>query len=98
MRYVEIKVKKKVCLDEVIRDGILFFKYMGFIEVCDETDLSAGPKEAIDVYNETVVEIEKIGQKYGLYDDKESCRDPWYEVNTFWPLMDEFFRKYIIKE
>jgi len=97
MRYVEIEVKKKVCLDEVIRDGLLFFKYMGFLEMCDESDLSAAP-DVIDVYNETVIEIEKIGQKYGLYDDNESCRDPWYEVNTFWPLMENFFREHIIKE
>lgn len=96
MSYIEVQVKKKVRLAEVIADGILFFKYMGFIEVCDEFNLSADP-DAIDVYNEVVAEIEKIGQKYGLYDDKESCKDPWYEVNTFWPLMDTFFREHIIK-
>ena len=98
MKYVEVEVKKKIRLDEVIRDGILFFKYIGFLEVCDEFDLSAGPDECIDTYNEIVIEVEKIAMKYGLYNDEEACADPWYELYTLWPLMDEFFRKHIIKE
>jgi len=96
MKYIEVCVKRKFCLDEIVRDGIYFFHLMGFIEISDRTDLSSGPKEAIDVYNETVIEIEQIGKKYGLFDEQQCAENPWYELDTLWPKMNEFFRKHII--
>ena len=100
MKYIEIEVKqivkKQIPMNEVIEDGIEFFRMIGFIDICDETDLSAGPKEAIDVYNETVVQIDRLAEKYGLHDEEKRINDVWYELHILWPKMDKFFREHII--
>lgn len=97
-KYIEVTVKevKQIPIEEVIYDGIKFFKLMGFIDICDATDLSAGPKECIDVYNDTVIKIEELAQKYGLYDEDKSLSDDWYDVYTLWPKMEKFFKENII--
>ena len=97
-KYIEITVKevKQIPIEEVISDGIEFFKSMGFILICDESDLSAGPKEAIDVYNEIVIKVDELAEKYGLHDDSKRESDPWYELYTLWPKMEEFFKENII--
>lgn len=99
-KYIEITVTvekiKQIPIEEVIYDGIEFFKLIGFISICDETDLSAGPKEAIDVYNDTVIKIDELAEKYGLHDYNKRYDDPWYELYTLWPKMEEFFKENII--
>lgn len=97
MRYIEVEVKetKQIPIEEVISDGIEFFRLMGFIDICDEYDLSAGPKECIDVYNEMVCKTEELAQKYGLYDLKKAQNDPWYHLYTLWPEMETFFKAQI---
>lgn len=98
MRYIDIEVKetKKIPIKEVIEDGINFFNLIGFLDICDEFDLSGGPKECVDAYNEIVIKTEKLAQKYGLYDEKEACSDPWYHLYKLWPKMEEFFREQIL--
>ena len=99
-KYIEITVTveevKQIPIEEVIFDGIEFFKMIGFIDICDETDLSAGPKEAIDVYNDTVIKIDELAEKYGLHDHHKRNNDPWYELHILWPKMEEFFKENII--
>ena len=97
-KYVEVEVRetKRIPIEEVIDDGIEFFKMMGFIDICDDTDLSAGPKEAIDVYNQTVVDVDILADKYGLHDMEKRNSDPWYELHVLWPKMEEFFKEHII--
>lgn len=96
-KYVEVEVveTKRIPIEEVIDDGIEFFKMMGFIDICNETNLSIGPKEAIDVYNQTVVDVDILANKYGLH-DMEIKGDPWYELNILWPKMEKFFKEHII--
>lgn len=98
-KYIEITVTveetRQIPIEEVIFDGIEFFKMIGFIDICDETDLSAGPKEAIDVYNDTVIKIDELADKYGLHDMKERNDNVWYELNILWPKMEEFFKENI---
>lgn len=97
-KYIEITVTveevRQIPIEEVIYDGIEFFRMIGFIDICDETDLSAGPKEAIDVYNDTVIKIDELAEKYGLHDNSKRY-DPWYELNVLWPKMEEFFKENI---
>lgn len=99
-KYIEITITveeiKQIPIEEVIFDGIEFFKMIGFIDICDETDLSAGPKEAIDVYNDTVAKIDELAKKYGLHDYHKRSNDPWYELHILWPKMEEFFKENII--
>ena len=98
-KYIEITVKeiRQIPIEDVIYDGIEFFKLLGFIEKCHEHDLQSGPsQESIDAYNETVIEIEELAQKYGLYDEYKSMSDDWYDMYTLWPKMEEFFKENII--
>ena len=74
----------------MIKDAIEFFKLIGFIEMCDQHDLSAGPQEVIDVYNESVVKTEELAKKHNLYDE-EACNDVWYHLYTLWPVMKDYF-------
>lgn len=84
-------------MNEIKKDAIKFFKLIGFIEICDENDLSAGPKEAIDVYNNIVIETEELAKKYEIYDEEKACSDPWYLLYTLWPQMKDFFLNKIYK-
>lgn len=72
-------------------DAIKFFKTIGFIQICDKEDLSCGPQEVIDIYNEKCIELEELAKKYELYDEKQAAMDPWYDLYTLWPEMNKFF-------
>ena len=84
---------KVISCEEGKKDAIEFFKLMGFIEICDEYDLSAGPSETINEYNKAVIQTEELAQKYGLYNEKEACEDDWYHLYVLWPQMKKFFKK-----
>lgn len=76
----------------MIKDAIEFFKLIGFIEMCDQYDLSAGPQKVIDVYNESVVKTEELAKKHNLYDEEQACNDVWYHLYTLWPVMKNYFQ------
>ena len=90
------QMKYGITREELIRDGIAFFKLIGFIEVCHIHDLDAGPEESIDAYNETVIAIDKLAYKYGLHNQEEMDKNVWYELHYLWPKMKKFFTEHIV--
>lgn len=90
MNYIYFSVTKKDKA-KIKKDAVKFFKLIGFIEICHEYDLECGPDETINEYNQTVIEIQKLAKKYGLYDEKKDMNDPWYDLYTLWPEMKEYF-------
>lgn len=91
--YIEIKktVIEKIPIKTVINDCIKFYELLGFYKISHATDLACGP--AVDETNEAIIDIEQIGMKYGLYNDKEACSDPWYHDEVLIPKMEKFFKE-----
>lgn len=91
------QMKNGITREELIRDGIAFFNLIGFIEVCTEYDLECGPaQESIDAYNETVIKIDELANKYGLHNKEMFNKSCWYEHMYLWPKMKKFFTEHIV--
>ena len=75
----------------MVNDAIKFFKELGYYNILEETELAFGP--FVEESNESLIEIEKIAQKYKLYDIEKAQHDPDYHWNTLIPKCKRFFKE-----
>ena len=66
---------------------------MEFIEVSEEHEFECKHKITIDAYNNAIIAIDKLANKYKLHDEKRREYDVWYEHHYLWPKMKKFFNK-----
>lgn len=80
-------------MQKFANDKTTFEWMMEFINICHEHELQCKSKVTIDAYNNAVVELDKIAEKYNLHDHCRRDRDVWYEMHYLWPKMEKFFNE-----
>lgn len=82
---------KKKLNKEMKKDKVRFEWLMDFVDVCHEHEFQCKLDFMIDAYNNAVIELDKLANKYKLHDSKRREVDVWYEMDYLWPKMKEFF-------
>ena len=66
---------------------------MEFIEVCEEHEFECRDEITINAYNEAVIGVDKLANKYKMHDEERRDWDVWYEHHYLWPKMKKFFNE-----